>query len=392
MKKSEILPIAVLAALLLLIFAGCTKQSANPLIPSPTQAVNNIATGTPLPTQSQFLPLVNGRNSNAANTTDPDSQATAYPAAPFTPASSATPAPPAATATPGATAELPTATATPGDPPTPTLFWPTPANNAFSTPYVRPAGDHGEELPPEKWQEWPVVPVVSNRALKLYQAGKAEGHDSTHFSKVGDCQNIRQYFLGVFDSPGRFQLGKNNAYLQGTIDNFSGSWVRLSEAVRTGFNVASVLTPLYAKPEDCQPGETPLACEFRIWNPSIVIISMETWTPGRPVAMYDNYLRQIVEYAIAHNVLPILATKADNLEGDNSINLVIARVAHDYDIPLWNFWAASYPLPDHGLLEDGFHLTNGPNFFDNADDMKLGWPVRNITALQAIDAVWKGVK
>ena len=58
--------------------------------------------------------------------------------------------------------------------------------------------------------------------------------------------------------------------------------IALSEAVRTGFNVASVLTPLFANPENCQPGETPLVCEIRIWNPSIVIISMETWNAERP--------------------------------------------------------------------------------------------------------------
>ncbi len=382
MKKSEIVPMAVLAALLLVIFAACTKQSAKPLIPDPTQPVKDIATLTPFPAQSQFFPLIHGSNSTTlaqGGDPDPATQTTTFPVASLPPQ-------------PSATLEPPTATAVPGDTPTATLVYPTPSNLTLSTPYVRPAGDHGEELPPEKWMEWPVVPVVSNRALKLYQAGKAEGHDVAHFSKVGDCQNIRQYFLGMFDSPGRFELGNQKSYLQETIDQFSGSWVRLSESVRTGFNVASVLTSIYAKPEDCQPGETPLACEFRIWNPSIVIISMETWTAGRPVSMYENYLRQIVEFAISHKVLPILATKADNLEGDNSINLAIATVAHDYDIPLWNFWAASYPLPDHGLLEDGFHLTNGPNFFDNGDDMKLGWPARNLTALQAIDKVWKSVR
>ncbi len=388
MKKSEIVPIAALAVLLLVIFVGCSRPSAKPLISTPTQAIQKNATLTPLPDQSQFLPLINRSNSIASNATDPDAQATAYPVASFTAE------PSTATAAPSATPEPPTATATatPGDTPTPTLVWPTPANMAFSTPYARSSGEHGQDLPPEKWQEWPVVPVVSDHALDIYRTGVNDGHDPTHFSKVGDCQNIRQYFLGMFDSPGRFELGKNNSSLQETIDHFSGSWVRLSESVRTGFNVASVLTSIYAKPEDCQPGETPLACEFRIWNPSIVLISMETWTPGRPVAMYENYLRQIVEYAISHHVLPILATKADNLEGDNSINLAVATVAHDYDIPLWNFWAASYPLPDHGLLEDGFHLTNGPNFFDSADDMKLGWPVRNLTALQTIDKVWKAVR
>jgi len=233
---------------------------------------------------------------------------------------------------------------------------------------------------------------VSDHALDIYRAGIAAGRDPKRFSKVGDCQNIRQYFLGMFDAAGTFLLSNKYQYLQPTIDQFAGSWHRLSEAVRTGFNVASVLTPLYANPNDCQPGEGPLHCEIRLWNPSIVIISMETWTAGRPVEAYENYLRQIVESAISHNVLPILATKADNLEGDNAINLVIARVAHDYDIPLWNFWAAAQPLPNHGLSDDGFHLTNGPNFFDQGANLKLGWPIRNLTALQAIDAVWKAVK
>jgi hypothetical protein len=162
--------------------------------------------------------------------------------------------------------------------------------------------------------------------------------------------------------------------------------------VRTGFNVASVLAPLYANPQNCQPLETPLACEIRIWNPSFVIISMETWTADRPVQVYENYLRQIVEYAISNNVLPIVATKADNLEGDNAINQIIARVAADYDIPLWNFWAATQPLTDQGLSEDRFHLTNGPNYYDSPESMDLGWPVRNLTGLLTIDTVWKAVR
>ncbi len=287
-------------------------------------------------------------------------------------------------------AQLPTETPTKA--PTPTLFWPTPQAGETATPYVRPSGDGGETLPPEQWQQWPVIPAVSNRARQIYRSGIANGNDPTHFSKVGDCQNIRQYFLGMFDTPTTYSLGDKYKNLKGTIDQFSGSWVRLSESVRTGFNVASVLTPLYANPKDCKAGESPLACEIRLWNPSIVIISMETWTAGRPTNLYEKYLRQIVEYAISRNVLPIVATKADNLEGDNSINLIVAKVAHDYDIPLWNFWAAAHPLPDNGLLEDRFHLTNGPNFFEKDSSMKLGWPVRNLTALQTIDEVWKSVK
>jgi hypothetical protein len=57
---------------------------------------------------------------------------------------------------------------------------------------------------------------------------------------------------------------------------------------------------------------------------------------------------------------------------------------------LWNFWAAVQPLPSHGLLKDGFHLTHGNNyFFDDPKTIKTGVSVRNLTALQAIDAVWR---
>jgi hypothetical protein len=367
MKKSIILLTTCLSISLYLLLAGCTLQESktNTVKTGQTTTGKSSSITTVTPSQYQFMPFVSSNGYTVDSQTTPD---------------------------PNSIALNPTTTDMPGEPPTPTLFWPTPANNTFATPYARPAGARGQDLPPEKWQQWPVLPVISDRALDIYRAGVAQGNDPTHFSKVGDCQNIRQYFLGMFDTPGTFRLGDQYAYLQDTIDYFSSNWARLSEAVRTGFNVASVLAPLYANPENCQPVETPLACEIRIWNPSFAIISMETWTPERPVQVYENYLQQIVEYSISKNVLPILATKADNLEGDNAINQIIAKVAADYDIPLWNFWAATQPLTDQGLMEDRFHLTNGPNFFDSPESMDLGWPVRNLTGLLTIDTVWKAVR
>ena len=357
MKKSKVLPTTCLIVWLCSLLAGCTLPAPNTALPE--------ATTVEQPGQSQFLPFVSSSDATV------NAQTTAYP---------------------NPVTLSPTEAGTPGESPTPTLFWPTPDGNIFSTPYIRPDGAHGEELPPDRWQEWPVIPVISDHALEIYRAGIAQGNDPLHFSKVGDCQNIPSYFLGLFDTAGTYRLGDQYAYLQETIDHFAGNWSRTSEAVRTGFNVASVLTPLYANPQDCLPVETPMACEFRIWNPSFAIISMETWTADRPVQVYENYLRQIVEYAISQNVMPILATKADNLEGDNAINQIVARVAADYDIPLWNFWGATYPLTDHALMEDRFHLTNGPNYFDSPVSMDLGWPVRNLDGLLLVDAVWKAVR
>jgi hypothetical protein len=109
-----------------------------------------------------------------------------------------------------------------------------------------------------------------------------------------------------------------------------------------------------------------------------------------PAEEHETYLRQIIEFSTTQGAVPILSTKADNLEGDYSINASIARLSREYDIPLWNFWRATQPLPDHGL-EDEYHLTYARSFFDDPDRLQFGWPVRNLTALQVLDFVWRAV-
>jgi hypothetical protein len=245
-------------------------------------------------------------------------------------------------------------------------------------------------LPPEAWKTMPVVPVVSESMVEVYRAGLAAGHDPKSFSKIGDCQNITTYFLADFDHPDNYRLGEKYAYLQSTIDQFKGSWSRESLAVKGGLNVAAAMNPLWADPKRCNKNETPLACEIRVHNPSIVTISMEESWSG-DIHKYDQYLRKIVEYVLSQNVVPILATRAEPDNATISINATVARIAYDYQVPLWNFWAAAYPLPYHGLTADGFHLTQARNFFDDPDRLAAGWPWRNLTALQAIDAVYRAV-
>lgn len=262
------------------------------------------------------------------------------------------------------------------------------------TPTPQPAST--KPLPPSIGPaNYPIVPAVSANAREIYQRGLALGNNPHAFSKIGDCQNVVAFFLANFDNPKQYQLGKDYAYLQETINQFHGSFSRPSEAVRGGFNVASVLDPLWTNPKNCKPKETPLDCEFRINHPSIVFISMETWWAGAPAADYEKSLRQIVEYAINRGAVPILATKADNLEKDGGLNAAIVRVAEAYDVPLWNFWLAAHPLPNYGLLSDGFHLTighKGQFIFDDPANMQAAWPWRNLTALQALDAVWRSVR
>lgn len=257
------------------------------------------------------------------------------------------------------------------------------------------------------WRLEPVVPTgVSQTAIDIYQRGLAMGTDPNSFSVIGDCQNINapadsneggyEFFMGGFGDPNKYNLGEYTS-LQGVIDNFNitNSFSRKRISVNPGFNVAGALSPLWTDTEHtpCDARESPLECEFRVNNPSIVIISMETWWYERPAETYAGYLRQIVEFSIEHGAVPILSTKADNLEGDYSLNAAVVQVAKEYDVPLWNFWAATDPLPAHGLRDDDFHLTyQGPfcHFYDEGN-MQYGWPVRNLTALQTLDVVWRGV-
>ena len=254
-------------------------------------------------------------------------------------------------------------------------------------------------LVPDAWKNMPIIPIVPSRMVDVYRAGLAAGRDPTHFSKIGDCQNINTYFLDSFDTPKEYRLGMQYTYLQSTIDQFSGSWSRVSLAVKGGLNVAAALNPLWADPHQCKAGETPVACEIRVYNPSIVTVSMEESWSGDTVH-YNMYLRKIVEYILSQNVVPILATRAELPGNDKDINATVARIAYDYQVPLWNFWAATNPLPSHGVYvtdpygrPDGFHLTQGRYFFtfDDPDTMKDGWPWRNLTALEAIDAVYHAV-
>ena len=102
-------------------------------------------------------------------------------------------------------------------------------------------------------------------------------------------------------------------------------------------------------------------------------------------AGFEANLRRLLDIALRNNVVPVLVTKADNLEGDGSINAIIARVAYEYELPLLNLWRAMQDLPDGGLEPDQIHLTYAQPFFDEPANMLMGWPVRNLVTLQMLE-------
>jgi hypothetical protein len=111
----------------------------------------------------------------------------------------------------------------------------------------------------------------------------------------------------------------------------------------------------------------------------IVMIGMGTnWIPNGE-ASFERHLREIVDNVLATGALPILATKADNVEENWKLNEAIARVAYDYDLPLVNVWRSVQDLPNHGLEKPPrqVYLTGD------------GWMKRNQAWLVTLDKVRK---
>jgi len=230
---------------------------------------------------------------------------------------------------------------------------------------------------PDEWRDWPVVPEISDFSKLVYTTGLAVGNDPHAFSVIGDCQSLPNRFLARVDWDS-FSLPTGYEYLQPTVNWFAGEYSRDFVTVRDSATVATMFSPLWADSDRCRSNETPLECEFRLNNPSVVLISLGTNWQTRSVEEFERYLRDIVEFSLNHNVLPIIATKADATTSDYPLNHAMARVAYDFDIPLWNFWSAVQFMPYQGMdPEDvrGIHI------------LSSAYPVKRITALQVLNEV-----
>lgn len=306
------------------------------------------------------------------------------------PSPSVTPPQPSATLAPALSATVlpsPAPTATPSPLPAPTGT-PLPATPPTATPFPPPeqVPTLAVEMEPDAWQSLPVIPQLTPRQIEILRAGIQMGRDPRAFAKLGDCESRTSWFLGDFDhEPERYDLGPYAADLAPVVAYYQGSFDRLSLAARPGFTAASLLSRLWSSPP-CEKDEVPLACELRESNPLSAFILLGTNDGSNPVT-FEGHMRKIITYTLSQGVLPILGTKADNVEGDHAINRSIARLAAEYDIPLWNYWAAVQSLPDQGLQPDGAHLTFAANFFNDEWTMQHAWPVRNLNALQVLRVV-----
>jgi hypothetical protein len=239
------------------------------------------------------------------------------------------------------------------------------------------------ERDPARWKAWPVLPEEIDPSLqKVYERGLTLGNDPQAFSLFGDCQARPAEFFGAFETDPEL-VASLSPELQELIDHFEGSFNRESPTAQDATTPGSLLWIQWHRGEyGCTFAETPVECELRIHRPSFVIMQIGTHYESRNT----EYLRRVILQLMDAGVVPILATKADNRENDERINRDMALLAAEYDLPLWNFWAALSDLPDRGLYTRDDRPLQGPIYLDEEASVR-----HRMTGLAALNAVWRAV-
>jgi PKD repeat protein/ABC-type branched-subunit amino acid transport system substrate-binding protein len=356
--------------------ATATETAVPPtLTETPTETATATATLTETPTETLVPPTL---------TETPTETATATATLTETPTETAVP--PTLTETPTETA---TATATLTETPTETVVPPTltetPTETALPTltetltetatiavePTLTETPTEAVPVTENPLTAIPVIPNVSDfqqRLRTIYEAGLSLGKRPGVFTIAGDSSVVQPGFLHPFVSPETYLLDEGSQPLQGIIDWYNltpvdtgVSFNRTSVAANPGWTAQELVNPSNSDTAICEGGETPLACELRLTQASVVIISI-----GRNDALqgtnpnpFQNALQEAIDTAIAQGVIPILVTiqpindAAVSTQVD-ALNQVIVTVANENQIPVINTWRHFTTMVDSGLSSDGF--------------------------------------
>lgn len=285
------------------------------------------------------------------------------------------------------TAVLP-ATATPTLPPTNTPI-PSVAPTATETPTPSPT-----PLPPLNGLTIQDILIMDETTAanvrQIYAAGQQLGRDPRAYSILGDSTVMTPHMLARFDRP---DLNLDEyAYLQPTVDHFHGVWKRFGVATNYGLHAWSVFDPMWADKKWCIPNEDLLACEVRLQNPAFLLIRLGSNDAGSPTGFSYN-VRLVIEYAIANGIVPIIITKPDRFEGDNTNNEILRELAARYQAPIWDLDRVAETLPGKGLDTDQVHMVEYPaNDFSDPAAFSSGHAMQDLAGLMVLQAILQTVQ
>lgn len=225
------------------------------------------------------------------------------------------------------------------------------AEKAFSPGYLKGVSISG-------------VPAMTARAKQLYAAALKSGRAAGMATVVGDCNSEYMVFFGRLANGGTSLSASGQAGLVSVAQRWGKSFYRASLATHGSFGAATVLDPTWADAKKCSSGENPVACEMRNSNASVVFISLGTGDTFTWQNFEANY-RAVIDTVIANHALPILVTKADDLEfyqggaPKGAINDTIRRLGAAYGLPVMDFALATRALPEYGLMTETLETPGG---------------------------------
>ncbi len=240
----------------------------------------------------------------------------------------------------------------------------------------------------------PLISEISPRMSEIYAQGQAMGNHSNTVTKVGDSVSANPYYLNPM-SRDDTDLGPYD-FLEATVRYYGPSLATGSVAARIGMTTYVVFDPLWADKDLCNPGETPLDCEYRLKQPSIAMIM---FGPNDVRHMTDAefavQMRQIVDESLDRGIIPVLSTFS--VDPNDALwwqalnfNLRLSEIAADEQVPLINLWAAARMLPDYGLDADAIHMANSgfPNLrFSTGHEVYYGTSLQNLLSIRMLDEI-----
>ncbi len=251
----------------------------------------------------------------------------------------------------------------------------------------------------------PWLTGISSRTRAIYLRGQQLGNRRNVFSKIGDSITAAPQFLYPIGF-GQYELG-SYGNLSNVIGFFSqvnaragNSFANQSLAAVSGWTADKLLTPGFAYPEICG-ADTPLMCEYKQVKPAIALIMIGTNDSGSGFTdVYADQLRQIVEISLEMGVIPVLSTIPPKNFDENqeqrvqAWNSVIRAIAAQYEVPLWDYHANMVGLPNRGMSSDGLHPSVPPDGAAGRftpENLQYGYTMRNLNALQVLDALLRTV-
>ena len=281
-----------------------------------------------------------------------------------------------------------------------TLVPPTPVPPTATNP---PPPTPTNTNPPPPPPPGDIIFGITQHSRDLYLYGQSLGNHANVFAKIGDSITVAPQFLTPIGY-GAYNL-RDYSSLQDALNFFGAGqartgnpFVNTSLAAKGGWSSFSLVGGSTSDKTYCRTNESPVQCELRLNRPAIALILIGTNDLTSSAAEgYQANLRRIVADCVSQGVIPVLSTLPPFLRAGYEgrvaeFNGYIVAIAQENDLPVWNFWRALQGLPNQGLGSDGVHPSVAPDAADfTPANLQYGNTVRNLTALQLLDALWRGV-